>query len=388
MAIVVKPRSRLLHGHDWVMKHEVARVQGEPAPGDVIMLKDPKMRPLGSAIYNPNSNIVARRFCRRRQKLDADFFQRRINQATAHRAKIPGEPDALRMVWSESDGLPGLIVDRFKDCLVVQTLTLAMDLRLELILDTLGELFSPRAIVERNDTPSRTLEGMEPRTGVVRGELPPALEVRIGGVDFQIDLLHGQKTGFYLDQAANYPLVAAEASGARVLDCFSNEGAFALACAKAGAASVTAVESSAHHAERARQNAERLGLRIDMVQQNAFDFLKNADRQKAAYDLIILDPPSFTRSRSRQADALRGYKEIHLRAAGLLDRGGRLMTFCCSHHIHGHEFEEVIRDALGDAKKSARLIRRFGQSPDHPVLLHLPESEYLKGLDLEIISAR
>lgn len=388
-SLIIKPRSRIFHGHDWIMRHEIARVTGDPAPGEVVTLKDPRQRPLGSALYNPQSNIVARRFCRRRQDMDRDFLQRRIEQAAQHRRNLGWEEKgACRLVWSESDGLPGLIVDRFLDCLVVQTLTLGMDLRLPLIQEVLETLFQPRAIVERNDAPARQLEGLDSRCGVLRGELPDRLETSIGGVTFEVDLLQGQKTGLYLDQADNYAMAAGLAEGHRVLDCFCNEGGFALACAAAGARTVTAVESSEHHAERARQNARRLGLHVEVQTANAFDYLKQAARAGESYDLIILDPPSFTKTRRHLQEALRGYKEIHLRAASLLEAGGRLLTFCCSHHVGWSDFEGVVGDALVDARRSARLIRRLPQGSDHPILVNLPESEYLKGLDLEMIAAR
>ncbi len=383
--LIIKPRTRLLHGHDWVYSSDVLKIFGEPADGEVVSLKDGKDRMLGSAIYNSRSQIVARRFSRQRQALDADFFKRRIELALAYRRRQGVDPRLCRLVWSESDGLPGVVVDRYGDCLVLQTLTLAMDQRKETLVEALRETVQPQVIVERNDAPIRRAEGMDAATGVLYGEAAP-VEILVDGVRFEIDVLHGQKTGFYLDQMENYRRVAAHASGRRVLDCFSNHGAFALACAKAGAAAVTAVEISAEGAKAIRANAERNGLPLRVVEANVFDFL-NAETD-ARYDLVILDPPSFTKNREKLNDALRGYKEIHLRALKLLSPHGLLATFSCSHHISAPVFAGMLGDALVDAKKSARQIKTFQQGLDHPILVNLPETGYLKGLLVELAEGR
>ncbi len=386
--IIIRPRSRILHGHEWVYFSEVLKAFGTPEDGSVITIKDGKDRLLGSAIYNSKSQIIARRFSRQRQDLDADFFLRRIQQAIEYRARRGVNPKLGRLVWSESDGLPGVIVDRYGDCLVLQTLTLAMDLRKHLIVDALRELCAPKAILERNDAPIRRAEGMEPVVGVLWGEVPPTVPIEVLGLRFEVDLLHGQKTGFYLDQLDNYAGVAPWAVGKRVLDCFSNQGAFALACAKAGAASVRAVEISADCVELIRQNAERNELKVDAIAANVFDYLNDQERAGAQYDLIVLDPPSFTKSKEKLNDALRGYKEIHLRALKLLAPGGLLATFSCSHHVNDELFREVIADAAVDAKKTLRQLVRFGQAADHPVILNLPETEYLRGYLFELAPGR
>ena len=386
--IIIRPRSRILHGHEWVYFSEVLKAFGAPEDGSVITIKDGKDRLIGSAIYNSKSQIVARRFSRQRQDLDADFFLRRIQQAIEYRARRGVNPKLGRLVWSESDGLPGVIVDRYGDCLVLQTLTLAMDLRKPLIVDALRELCAPAAIIERNDAPIRRAEGLEPVVGVLWGEAPPTVPIEVLGLRFEVDLLHGQKTGFYLDQLDNYAGVAPWSAGKRVLDCFSNQGAFALACAKAGAASVRAVEISAECVELIRQNAERNGLAVEAVAANVFDYLNEQERLGDQYDLIILDPPSFTKSKEKLQDALRGYKEIHLRALKLLAPGGLLATFSCSHHVNDEVFREVIADAAVDAKKTLRQLVRFGQAADHPVILNLPETEYLRGYLFELAPGR
>jgi 23S rRNA (cytosine1962-C5)-methyltransferase len=386
--IVVKPRARILHGHDWVFSSEVLKVFGQPADGDVISLKDGRDHLVGSAIYNSKSQIVARRFSRRKQDLDLDFFKRRIAQAAEYRERREIDNRLCRVVWSESDGLPGVILDRFGDCLVLQTLTLGMDMRKELITDAIGDLFGELTIVERNDAPVRRAEGMDLRVGILRGETATEVKIDIGGLKFDADLLGAQKTGFYLDQARNYEAVAQFARGRRVLDCFTNQGAFALACAKAGATEVTGVEDSSENIEAAQKNAKRNEVTVQWIKQDVFQFLRAAEKAEREYDLIILDPPSFTKTKGGLRDALRGYRELHVRAFKLLSKDGALATFSCSHHVNETAFAQMIADALVDARRSARRLRRFEQAPDHPVLPTLPETEYFKGFLLEMMPGR
>ncbi len=383
--LIIAPRARIFHGHEWIYATEIKKTFGDPAPGDVVTLKDFRDRPLGSAIYNPQSQIVARRFSRRKQDLDLDFFVRRIGQSIDLRKRSGIDETLARLVWSESDGIPGLIVDRYGDHLSVQTLTLAMDLRKELIRDALIQLLSPKSIVLRNDSPYRKAEGMEPGIEMLHGENPGNFQVTANGLIFEIDLFDGQKTGLYLDQLQSHEEVAKLAKGKRVLDCFTNQGGFALACARAGATKVTAVDVSATACEAARHNATLNGLEIEVLEHNVFDFLKHA---KPEYDLIILDPPSFTRNKKTLMDAMRGYKEIHLRSLKLLDKGGILSTFCCSHHASRELFLDNLVDASVDAKKSLRLVRDHGQRADHPILISIPETGYLKGFTVEVIASR
>jgi 23S rRNA (cytosine1962-C5)-methyltransferase len=386
--IVVKPRARILHGHDWVFSGEVLKAFGNPVDGDVISIKDGKDRLLGSAIYNSKSQIVARRFSRRRQELDLDFFQRRIAQAVEYRARRGVDPRLGRAVWSESDGLPGVIVDRYGDHAVLQTLTLAMDLRKALIVEALQSSITLHSIIERNDAVVRRAEGMEPRVGVLFGEAPAETEIDVAGLRLTVDLMHAQKTGFYLDQVGHYETVARHAKGRRALDCFTSQGAFALACAKAEASHVTAVEGSAESLARARKNADRNSLQVEWVEEDVFQFLRAAEKNGTEYDLIILDPPSFTKTKGGLHDALRGYRELHVRAFKLLSRDGLLATFSCSHHVSESIFSQTISDALVDARRSARRLHRFAQALDHPVLPTLPETEYFKGVLLEMMPGR
>ena len=387
--LVVKPRARILHGHDWVFSSEVLKIFGNPADGEVISLKDGRDRLIGSAIYNSKSQIVARRFSRQRQDLDLDFFKRRIAQASEYRDRRNVDPKLRRVVWSESDGLPGVIVDRYGDYFVLQTLTLAMDLRKDLIVKAIADLFGGATIIERNDSAVRKAEGLELRTGILEGGAPSGpITVELGGLKFDVDLLHGQKTGFYLDQAPNYSAIAQFAPERRVLDCFANQGAFALACAQAGATDVAAVEENSENVAAGKRNAERNGLKVRWIEQDVFAFLRGAEKAEAEYDLIILDPPSFTKTKSGLRDALRGYRELHVRAFKLLSKNGLLATFSCSHHVSETAFAQTIAEALVDARRSARKLRRFEQAPDHPVLPTIPETEYFKGVLLEMMPGR
>jgi 23S rRNA (cytosine1962-C5)-methyltransferase len=426
--LIIKPRSRIFHGHDWVYAMEVQKTIGQPEPGGVVSLIDLKNKPLGSAIYNSKSQIVARRFSRRRQKLDQEFFTRRIRRAFEFRERMfAGQSPAgvYRMVWSESDGMPGLVIDRYGSHCVVQTLTLAMDLRRDLIAAALRDVCAPESIIERNDAPIRAAEGMEPRTGVLAGTAPSPFPIATPHGVFTVDLLGGQKTGLYLDQFDNYAAVAALARGKRVLDCFCNQGGFALACAMAGASSVLGLDASEAAVAAATSNASASGVadRCSFLAVNVFDFLKSAESafnqsppeavatdaastdaagtgrggeaEPAAadsvsaglYDLIILDPPSFTRNKGSLKDALRGYKEIHLRALKLLRPGGLLSTYSCSHHVSRSDFRLMIVDAANDAKRTLRQIAFHGQRPDHPVIPSLPETEYLKGYTYELMAS-
>ncbi|MEM1084192.1 MAG: class I SAM-dependent rRNA methyltransferase [Verrucomicrobiota bacterium] len=383
--LVIAPRARIFHGHEWIYGTEVRKTFGQPQPGDVVTLKDFRDRPLGSAIYNPASQIVARRFSRRRQDLDADFFRRRIEQAIELRRRLGIDETLCRLVWSESDGIPGLIVDRYGPHLVVQALTLAMHQRLDLIAGALRDLIAPESIVLRNDSPVLRAEGLEQETRMLEGAKPELFTVVANEIEFEIDVLDGQKTGLYLDQLESHARVAAFAKGLRILDCFTNQGGFALACAKAGAAKVTAIDISTAACDSTRRNAERNGLEIEVLEHNVFDFLKHASPD---YDLIILDPPSFTRNKKTLNDAMRGYKEIHLRSLKLLGKGGRLSSFCCSHHASRELFLQNIVAASVDAKRSLRLVAEHSQRGDHPVLPALPETSYLKGFTLEVIPSR
>ena len=383
--LIIRPRARIFHGHEWVYKTEIQKTFGEPQPGEVVTLKDFRDRPLGVAIYNPESQIVARRFSRRKQDLDFAFFTRRLEYAVSVRERSGVDMKLCRLVWSESDGIPGLIVDRYGDNLVMQTLTLAMDQRADLIAEALIALIKPASITLRNDSPMRKAEGMEPEIKMLHGDTPEPFEVVTGGIKFLVDLAEGQKTGLYLDQLDAYASVAKYAKGLKVLDCFSNQGGFGLACALAGAAEVTCVDISQSAIDAVSENAERNGVEIKAVCDNVFDYLRSCDE---TFDLIILDPPSFTKNKKSLTGAMRGYKDIHVRALKMLNKDGYLSTYSCSHHASREKFLEMIVDSAVDAKKTLRLVENHSQRLDHPVLPALPETEYLKGFTFQLAPNR
>lgn len=389
--IIVKPRAGILRGHDWVYSNEILKTFGNPAAGDVVSIRDGRDRLLGSAVFNPQSVIAARRFSRQRQDLDADFFRRRITLADSERARWGVRPDLRRIAHSDADGLPGLILDRYGPVVVLQTLTAAMDARIGLIAEAVRETLAPEALIERNDAPVRKAEGLPPRAGVLFGSLPGELEFEIAGVVHKLSpetLAGGHKTGLYLDQLENYEKIAARAAGRRVLDCFSYRGGFGLACLKAGAVSARCVESSEAAAALIAETARLNGLTVEAECANVFDVLKRETRAGAQYDLIVLDPPSFTKTRGERGGALRGFKELHLRAFQLLAPGGLLASFSCSHHIGEGLLLETAREALLDAKRSARVVEKLSQGRDHPVLALLPETAYLSGLVFEMMPGR
>jgi 23S rRNA (cytosine1962-C5)-methyltransferase len=385
---------RVLAGHPWIYESAVLRVTVQPNDGAVVQVKDHRQRFLGVGFWNSRSKIRVRVLSPERVEINADFFERRIREALAFRRKYLGHATSFRVVNAESDFLSGLIVDKYEDVLALQISSFGMDSRKTEIVAALQKIFSSRAIVERSDVGSRKFEGLEETRGVLAGDLGGEIEVKLNGISFATDLLSGHKTGLYLDQQVNYARVAELCAGARVLDCFTFLGGFALHAARAGAARIHGVDQSAEAIAGAQRNASTNGLaeKCTFETANVFDWLHAqtaaAPHEKVIprYDVIILDPPSFTRTRAAVQDALRGYKEIHLRALKLLKRGGTLATFCCSHHVDANLFQDVILSAAYDARKILRRVATYSQSPDHPVVPSIPETEYLKGFAFELVS--
>jgi 23S rRNA (cytosine1962-C5)-methyltransferase len=383
---------RIAGGHPWIYHGSALRLTQPAADGDLVQVKDHRQRFLGVGFYNSKSKIHVRMLAPERVKVDQAFFEERIRAALALRQKHLPNATSFRVVNAESDFLSGLIVDKYEDVIVVQTSALGMDQRKPMIVAALQAIFSPRCILERNDTAFRKFEGLPDANGILAGELSGPVPVQLNGLRFEVDILGGHKTGLYLDQQVNYQRVAELAPGAQVLDCFSFLGGFGLHAARAGAAHVHLLDQSAEAVAAATRNAAANGLdglcSFDTV--NVFDWLKAstlaAPHEKVIprFDLIILDPPSFTRSRATVPDALRGYKEIHLRALKLLRPGGTLVTFCCSHHVDAVTFQGVILDAAFDARRTLRRVAVYSQSPDHPIIPAIPETEYLKGFAFEI----
>lgn len=389
-AVVLNRRvtHRLLHGHLWVYGTEIERLEGAPVAGDVVAVKDGAGRVLATGFFNPQSKIAVRVLTRQDRPIDTAFLRERLVAARAHRDRVLSGRPARRLVGSEGDLLPGLIVDQYGDTLVVQCTTAGMDRRLDVIVALLQDLVAPRVVIERNDLAVRAHEGLPQRRGVLVGDHRRPLRVRVGAADFPCDPLDPHKTGLYLDQQVNWEQVANFVRpGARVLDVCCHLGGFGIHAALAGAAEVLGIDTAEDSIASANQAAEWAGVdaRFHTRCGNAFDVLKELDSANARYDLIVLDPPSFTRTRATVDGALRGYKEIHLRALRMLAPGGVLATYSCSHHISGQVFLDMINDAAADARRTLRREAVHGASPDHPVIAAVPESEYLKGYVLRVV---
>jgi 23S rRNA (cytosine1962-C5)-methyltransferase len=392
--IIVRPgeADRILAGHPWIYAGSVLRLTAPAEDGSVVQVKDHRHRFLGVGFYNSKSKINVRLIDSERVEINQDYFERKIGDALELRKRALPEATSFRVVNAESDFLSGLIADKYEGVLSFQISSLGMDKRKAEILAAFRKLLKPRAIVERSDIGSRKFEGLEESHGVREGELAGPMSIKLNGIQLQIDLLGGHKTGYYLDQQVNYKAVAKYARGANVLDCFCFLGGFALHAARAGAAHVHGIDQSADAIAAAGENARANNLQeqCSFEAANVFDWLKGQTRTAPneqivpRYDLIILDPPSFTKNRASVPDALRGYKEIHLRALKLLKRNGVLATFCCSHHVDAAIFQQVILEAAFDARRVLRKIENYTQSPDHPVIPTIPETEYLKGFAFEI----
>ena len=392
--VILKPgeADRLLAGHPWVYASSVLRTTAPAEDGAVVQVKDHRQRFLGVGFYNSKSKIIVRLIDNERVELNTAYFEEKIRAALELRHRsLPGA-SSFRLVNAESDFLSGLIVDKYEDVLAFQTSSLGMEKRKGEIIEILNRLMTPRAIVERNDIGSRKFEGLPENRAVVFGELEQRTAIRLNGIKFWIELLGGHKTGYYLDQQVNYQAVARYAKGANVLDAFCFLGGFSLHAARAGASQVHGIDQSAEAIAAAAENAKENGLADSCTFEaaNVFDWLKaqttTAPNEKIVprFDLIILDPPSFTKNRASVPDALRGYKEIHLRALKLLKRSGVLATFCCSHHVDAQTFQQVILEAAFDARRVLRKVATYTQSPDHPIVPTIPETEYLKGFAFEI----
>lgn len=396
--VILKPREadRVVAGHPWIYSTSIMHVTPGVADGDVVEVRDCRKHWLGVGIWNAKSKITVRVISPEHDPVDQAFFESRIRAALAVRQRhLPGAT-SFRVVNAEGDFLSGLIVDKYDDVLVVQTPALGMDLRKPLILAALKAIFNPRAIVERNEMASRKFEGLPEVGGLLEGTLEGPVNVTLNGLKFETDLRAGHKTGLYLDQQVNYQRVAdliALNPGARVLDSFSFLGGFALHAARAGAAHVHGLDQSADAVAAATRNAATNGLaeKCSFEAANVFDWFKSQtavgphEKVIPKFDAIVLDPPSFTRNRASVPDALRGYKEIHLRALKLLRPGGLLATFCCSHHVDAVNFQDTLLSAAFDTRRLLRRVATFTQSPDHPFIPSIPETEYLKGFAYELV---
>ena len=398
--LVLKPGAdrRLRAGHPWIYRSEIGDLRGSWSAGGAVDVADSRGRYLGRGFYNPRPSLACRVLTRIDEPVDAAFFRRRLEAALAYRRSLSlspegrgqGLPDAYRLCWSEADGLPGLVVDRYGPVSVVQCLTLGMTHALGWTAEALESLFPGGAVYRLDDATAARLEGFEPVRSWLGAAGPGELVVAEGDCRFRVTPGGGQKTGLYLDQRENRTLVAGFAVGRRVLDAFSYAGGFACHALKAGASAALLLESSADALALARLNLDLNGSsdRAELREGNAFDLLRDLDSRGERFGLVILDPPPFTRRKDSLEAAARGYKEINLRALKLLEAGGILATFSCSHHITPARFEEICREAAGDSGVAVRLVAPLGQSRDHPVLLTVPETRYLTGLLLQALPDR
>jgi 23S rRNA (cytosine1962-C5)-methyltransferase len=370
-----KGEARVLRGHPWVFRSDVVSAKGA-TPGAVVRVAGPRGRPLGFAFYSSRSEVRLR-LLERGASLSETFLAERLAAAARWREAVAPGAAACRLVHGEGDGLPSLVVDRYGEHLVVQTLSQGTEARKDEIVGALVDLLHPRGILERNDPRVRALEGLEPRVGLLHGEVPDTVEVEEAGLRFEADLWRGQKTGLFLDQRENRLAAKGYARG-RVLDAFTYNGGFGLHAAGVSD-EVLAVDVSAEAVARVRANASRNGLQnVTAVEANVFDLLREKDEQGERFDTVILDPPAFAKSRAAVEKARRGYKEINLRALKILWPGGCLVTCSCSYHVHESDLEEILAAAAADAGATVDVVEKRRQARDHPVLLGVPETYYLK----------
>lgn len=369
---------RVLGGHPWVFRSDIEREDGA-ADGLPVRVLTSAGRFLAMAVYNPRSQISLRILSRRDEPIDGAFIRGRVRRALDYRRRF-ADLNSCRLIFAESDGLPAVIADKFGDVIVLQILCLGMERFKGDIVDALAQELSPRGIYERNDVPVRELEGLSQQTGLLFGKVPDRVEMQENGVRFLVDVKEGQKTGFFLDQKENRAAIAPFVSGMRVLDCFTHTGSFALHAAHYGAAEVTGVDISEHACACALENARLNGVedRVRFECANAFDFLRAHQTAKEQYDVVILDPPAFTKTRSAVEGALRGYKEINLRGMKLTRDGGFFVTCSCSQHVTPDLFRGMLLEAQKDARVQLRQIEWRTQGRDHPILLASPETQYLK----------
>jgi 23S rRNA (cytosine1962-C5)-methyltransferase len=378
-----KAARRVASGHPWIFESDVVDTGGAE-PGAAVQVVDLKGKSLGTAHFSAASQIALRMLSRGVEEIDREFFARRLAAAEAHRRRVVCGTDAYRVVHGEGDLLPGLVVDRYADYLVLQTLNQGMDRARDWIVASLVELFSPRGVVARNDAAVRSREDLPLESGVVSGDVPDTVEFRLNGLLLQADLLHGQKTGLFLDQRENYIAAARYARG-KALDCFTSTGGFALHLAP-HCESVEALDSSGAALATAAHNAARNGIsNIEFREADVFVVLAAYASARRQFGTVILDPPAFAKSRSTLEGAMRGYKEINLRALRLLGPGGILVTCSCSHHLKEAAFLELVAEASLDAGRQVRVLERRTQGLDHPILLTVPETHYLKCLVLEVL---
>jgi 23S rRNA (cytosine1962-C5)-methyltransferase len=372
---------RIRGGHQWIFSNEIREISGEKVPGEAAEAFDAGGSFVGAGYYNPGSLIAVRLLSRQRADIDgAEFYRQRIAAALALRRLLYPEMETFRVVYGEGDLLPGLVVDKYGDYLSVQLLTSGMERRKGLITGVLREMFTPRGIVARNDVSVRSLEGLEEKVELLQGDAPEDLVIEEHTLRFRVDLLHGQKTGHFLDQKENHLLLKERVKGKVVLDCFCYSGSWGIHAALFGAREVTCVDSSQRAVALAEENAALncfAGI-IKCEAADAFERLRSLKGEGRSFDVVVLDPPAFVKSRKSLKEAMKGYFTINRRAMELLRPGGFLITCSCSFHMEREMFRDLLANAAQQARREMRLVEVRSQAPDHPVLLSMPETEYLK----------
>ncbi len=383
--IILKRTDRLKAGHQWVFSNEIKTDLKKISPGSIVDLYDGKNNYLGTGYFNPHSLISVRLLTRQQEKINREFLSRKISESINYRRQLIPDRDSYRLIFSEGDFLPGLIVDKYSDCLVIQILTLGMEKLQGQLIDILDELLSPSVIILRNDSLSRNLEGLSLEVKIIKGSISQLPVILEGKINFEVNPLSGQKTGFFLDQTENRLALTKYIDGGKGLDVFCNSAAWGLHLAHKGA-DIIAIDESDKALAQAIKNAEinRLQNRCQFIKGEAFDFLKKELRAGNQYDFIILDPPAFVKSRLKVKEAIRGYRELNSMAFKLLKKGGILATSSCSYHINRATFLEILWSASIDAGRTPRLLEYRSQGVDHPVLLSVPETEYLKCAFLKV----
>jgi len=374
VTISVRGEQRLRGGHPWIYRSDIN--EATAGPGDIVAVRNVKGRVLGSALYSDRSQIAIRMLTYGERVADAALIASRIASAIAFRESLAIDATAYRLVHGEADLLPSLVVDRYGDYLVVQALSQGMDRLLPVVVETLSALLRPKGILARNDPKARVLDGLPQEIALLQGEVPDTVTVQECGLEYEVDLRHGQKTGLFLDQRENREAAARYARG-RVLDCFSYNGGFAMKMASRATETI-AFDISEDAVARVRSNAVRNGVTVDARVGNVFDELRGLDRVKERFDTIVLDPPAFAKTKSAVEKAITGYKEINLRALRMLKPGGFLITCSCSYNISEGMFAQIVYDAAVDAETHVTMVEKRMQGRDHPVLLGVPETYYLK----------
>lgn len=379
---------RIKSGHPWVFSNEIREVAGERTSGIAAELYDAGGGFVGTGHYNPHSLIAFRLVSRQREDLDSvEFFERRIAAALAHRKRLYPAMETFRAVYGESDFLPGLVVDKYAACLSLQLLSAGMDRRREQIVEALRRLLGSSGIIARNDVGVRSLEGLDEKVELLWGQIPETVEMEENGLRFSVNLREGQKTGGFLDQKQNHLLLRGICDGKDVLDCFCYNGSWAVHAASFGARSALGIDISARAVAQAAGNAALNGVldRTSFEECDAFERLRSLYQEGRRFDVVVMDPPAFVKSRKNIAEATKGYLTVNRRALELLQPGGYLITCSCSYHMGREAFRDMLAQAARLAKREVRLVQTCYQAPDHPVLLSFPESEYLKCFVLQVV---